>query len=80
MKKEYIINYKPENCPRCKAEFVCKPKNISECDCMKIRTSPEELNFIASKFSSCVCNSCLKELKHEYLLNYEKNNGIKFNV
>jgi|GEM_PF-2202530 len=80
MKKEYTINYRAESCPRCKAEFICKPKNISECDCMKIRTSPEELNYIASKFSACVCNKCIKELKQEYLSIYQKEKGITINV
>ena len=74
--KEYVINYTPENCPRCKGEFICKPKNINECDCMKIRISPEEQDFIGAKFSNCLCNSCLKELKHEYLLHYQKNKAL----
>ncbi|MDO8999193.1 MAG: cysteine-rich CWC family protein [Bacteroidota bacterium] len=74
---EYTINFTPENCPRCKDEFICKPKNLSTCDCMKIRLSPEEQNFISEKFSTCVCNKCLKEMKHEYLLNYQKNNPQK---
>lgn len=80
MKKEYTITYQPESCPRCKAEFICKPKNISECDCMKIRTSPEELNYIALNFTGCVCNACLKELKQEYLSIYQKEKGITLNV
>lgn len=62
--KECAINYTPINCPCCKGEFICKPKNISECDCMKIRLSPEEQDFIGENFSGCLCNSCLKELKH----------------
>ncbi len=80
MKKEYTINYQAINCSRCNGEYICKPKNISECDCMKIRTSPEELEYIASKFSDCVCNTCIKDLKQDYLSMYQKNKGITINA
>ncbi|MEO6304947.1 MAG: cysteine-rich CWC family protein [Bacteroidia bacterium] len=67
----YTTKHKAENCKRCGTEFTCKPLNISECDCMQIRISPEEQNYISTKASTCVCNKCLKELKHEYYLEYQ---------
>lgn len=71
MKTEYVIKFDPVNCPRCKSEFICKPNHISNCDCMKIRLSPEEQNFISAQFATCVCNTCLKELKFEYFKHYQ---------
>ncbi|MBI3518659.1 MAG: cysteine-rich CWC family protein [Bacteroidetes bacterium] len=58
--------HEPKHCPRCNKEFVCNPFNISSCDCNNIQLSPEETTFIANQFSDCVCNACLKELKHAY--------------
>jgi len=69
----YITTFVAENCTRCGNEFICKPNDISQCDCMKVRISPEEQNFISAKALTCVCNSCLKDLKLEYYHHYHKN-------
>ena len=75
----YSVKHPSENCTRCGNEFTCKPKDISQCDCMKIRISPEEQTFISSKALTCVCNNCLKELKLEYYQHYQ-NKTSKQNV
>ena len=67
----FSTKYNPKNCTRCGTEFTCKPLDISQCDCMKIRISPEEQDYISSKAATCVCNKCLKELKLEYYQEYK---------
>jgi len=67
----YTTKHASENCARCGGEFTCKPNDISQCDCMKVRISPEEQDFISSKALKCVCNGCLKELKLEYYQEYK---------
>lgn len=69
--EHYTTKHASENCKRCGNEFTCKPNDISQCDCMKVRISPEEQDFISSKALKCVCNSCLKELKQEYYQEYK---------
>ncbi len=70
--EQYPAKFISENCSRCGTEFTCKPLNISECDCMKVRISPEEQNYISKKGSTCYCNNCLKDLKKEYYDLYQK--------
>ncbi len=65
-------------CPRCDSEFVCNPSNISACDCSKIELSAEEFRFISSKFTICVCNTCLKDIKDEYNSNFHYNKPNNF--
>ncbi|MBA3680981.1 MAG: cysteine-rich CWC family protein [Bacteroidetes bacterium] len=70
----FSTKHTSENCSRCGTEFTCKPLDISQCDCMQVRISPEEQNYISETGSTCVCNKCLKELKQEYYLQYQKKN------
>ena len=69
--------YQQEDCPRCGELFVCKANNISDCDCIKMPITEDEQKFIGSKFSNCLCNKCLKEMKFKYYLAYHHN--IPFN-
>lgn len=55
-----------KGCERCGASFVCRPYDISRCDCRAVALSPEEARFIAVQFRDCVCNRCLLELKAQY--------------
>lgn len=57
----------PAHCPRCAKKFECRPNDISSCDCSKIDLSKEEYRFVSARFRDCVCNSCLMELKEEYI-------------
>ena len=78
MKKEDLNRNKETNCPRCKKAFVCKPENISECDCTKVPLSTEEYRFISSQYTVCVCNACLKALKEEYNSKFHYNKPKNF--
>lgn len=59
-------NSSPKACIRCGAAFVCRPADISHCDCTGIALSAEETRFISVQFRDCVCNACLLELKRQY--------------
>jgi hypothetical protein len=56
-------------CERCHAanKFICNPTNIAACACSKIELTPEEISYIAKRYSNCVCNTCLLHLKDEFL-------------
>ncbi len=73
MSTKEVNSNKASNCPRCDKKFVCRPDNISECDCSKIDLTPEEYRYISSKFTLCVCNNCLKDLKSEYNTHFHFN-------
>lgn len=75
--QEDLNRIREANCPRCKQVFVCKPENISECDCTKIPLSTEEYRFISSQYTVCLCNACLKDLKKEYNSKFHYNKPKK---
>jgi len=78
MTEEGITAEKNEKCPRCTKKFECKPADISACNCLKVELSKEEYRFISSRFQTCVCNSCLNELKEEYQINFHTNKPNNF--
>ncbi|MCC6182389.1 MAG: cysteine-rich CWC family protein [Bacteroidia bacterium] len=53
-------------CARCHQSFECKPHDISNCHCSTVALSDEELKFIASQYSNCICNTCLLTLKANF--------------
>jgi len=55
-----------EACPRCGAAFICRPGDIGNCSCNQIQISKPEYDYISAKFSDCLCNACLEEMKKEY--------------
>lgn len=58
--------HEKKQCPRCTAEFECKTGSILLCQCSKIEMSAEQLEYSNTKYSDCLCLSCLKELRSEY--------------
>src|ERR1044072_1008382 len=61
------------DCPRCNKKFECRPNDISACNCTQIELSKEEYKFINAKYTRCLCNACIMELKNEYAMNYQYN-------
>ena len=53
-------------CKSCAATFHCNSKNIEQCDCFNIQLTKQELEYISTKYSNCICNDCLLKLKDEY--------------
>lgn len=60
--------HETETCPRCKKSFECKVGNITACQCSSVQISYEEKVYIESKYISCLCAQCLKDLQFEYKL------------
>lgn len=59
-------NPSPKACRRCGAAFVCRPDDVSHCDCSTLELSAEETRFISVQFRDCLCKACLLELKEQY--------------
>ena len=53
-------------CPRCNEHFECKSGSILLCHCQTILISPEQLDYISSKYDDCLCHRCLLEMRAEY--------------
>ena len=45
---------------------MCRPGDVSHCDCSAIALSAEETRFISVQFRDCLCNACLLKLKEQY--------------
>lgn len=50
-------------CTRCQTQFECKVENIQNCQCTTVSLNQLETQYIAQKYSNCLCINCLKELK-----------------
>jgi hypothetical protein len=60
-----------EACPRCGEVFTCKVNSILKCDCLTIRLSRTETQYIRDlselQFGSgCLCLPCLRALQAEF--------------
>ena len=63
-------------CLRCHQTIICNVNDISNCACSHMKLSELELKYIAETYDDCLCNSCLIELKEEYLSNGISTGGI----
>jgi Cysteine-rich CWC len=52
-------------CPRCRAAFECKPGNITQCQCYRVKVGPELKAFMEQRYSDCLCRNCLLQLSDE---------------
>jgi hypothetical protein len=57
-----------KKCNRCGTKIECKVYEIKNCKCSEISLTPDEIRFIHSKYSDCLCNKCLMQMKEEYKL------------
>jgi len=69
-------------CPRCNYVFECRVNSIENypqpasqvkreaCQCVGISLSGDERIFISEQYNDCLCISCLKELKEEYIIKF----------
>jgi hypothetical protein len=65
-------SHEAKNCPRCNNLFECKVGDISHCQCSGIKLSVEERAFVEQRYSDCLCEKCLYELKNKYIFFKEK--------
>lgn len=54
-----------KQCPRCHKTFECNDHNIKDCDCTKVKLSPESYEYISHTYEDCLCIECLKEIEKE---------------
>jgi hypothetical protein len=53
-------------CPRCNQLFECKVGNITQCQCSTIQLTTEQLNYINTKYTDCLCAACMAEERSLY--------------
>lgn len=51
-------------CPRCGQPFHCGVAD-ARCDCFEVQLTPGLREQLAAQYSSCLCVSCLKQLKDQ---------------
>ncbi len=49
-------------CPSCANPFICKANDIKNCFCTSLTIPDKILNYMRSKFKSCLCSNCIIEL------------------
>lgn len=64
--------HETKTCPRCSKDFICKPGNITQCQCFDIRLTTEQKAYIDQRYEGCLCRKCLLLLQNELELFKEK--------
>ncbi|SJZ34101.1 cysteine-rich CWC family protein [Sediminibacterium ginsengisoli] len=59
-------------CPRCKQSFECKVGDVAHCHCSTVQLTMEERAFTEERYTDCLCNNCLKDIKNKYIFFKEK--------
>ena len=62
-------------CPRCGKKFICR--HGLNCDCMKIKLTPGQSQYLKDNYDDCVCLDCLKDISEEQ---YEKDNDSEVKI
>jgi hypothetical protein len=56
-------------CLRCGERFACKINSPMRCDCVDIRLTPGEMEYILPLADGeCLCSDCLDQLRADYRL------------
>ncbi|MES2380343.1 MAG: diphthine--ammonia ligase [Bacteroidota bacterium] len=58
-------NTQYKKCPHCFTYFKCKVDDISQCQCSTVKLNANQLNYIASKYTDCLCANCMQQLAAE---------------
>lgn len=58
-----MCEHEKKYCPRCNNDFECKVGSILICQCTTVPLTQEERDYIAARFSDCLCAGCLGEMK-----------------
>lgn len=67
-----MCKHEEKSCPRCHAAFECKVGDIGHCQCSGIALTDGEKQFIAERYTDCLCRKCLLELKQPEVFFTEK--------
>lgn len=62
-----VTKHELVSCDRCGSEMECKANNSLRCDCTTIPISKDEAEYIGEYYESCLCKSCLNEMKQAFL-------------
>ncbi|GAB3259459.1 hypothetical protein GCM10027347_23100 [Larkinella harenae] len=65
-------------CPRCGAAFECKVDDINLCQCVMVQLDDNQRNYVRSLYDTCLCVSCLQEVRTEYNHNQHREIMDKF--
>lgn len=56
-----------KNCPRCGGPFICKPGQVSNCQCTSVKLDELQRSYVSMNYQpSCLCSSCLNEVKNNF--------------
>jgi uncharacterized protein (UPF0212 family) len=61
-----MCKHEEKNCPRCNSSFECKVGDIPHCRCYTVKLNDDERDFIAQRFTDCLCAACMQAMKAEY--------------
>ncbi|WP_405517012.1 cysteine-rich CWC family protein [Spirosoma sp. KNUC1025] len=54
-------------CPRCAVVYECRVGRITSCQCMSVKLTEEQRQYVSSLFNGCLCANCLLTLQTEYM-------------
>jgi Cysteine-rich CWC len=64
--------HEEKKCAWCDAFFECKPGDVANCDCGKVKISADVYKYISEKYNDCLCHQCLTALSNKVILFTEK--------
>jgi hypothetical protein len=67
-----MCKHEEKYCPRCRSAFECKAGDIAQCQCAGVSLTVAEKQFIAERWTDCLCRKCLLELKQPEVFFKEK--------
>lgn len=53
-------------CERCQASFECKANSFTQCQCMTVKMTLNETQYVSELYDACLCAACLTVLRDEY--------------
>ncbi|MFT2009759.1 cysteine-rich CWC family protein [Pontibacter sp. 13R65] len=59
-------HHEDKTCPRCQQPFECKVGSILLCQCSTVRLTEAERQYLNTRYSDCLCATCMKELQTEF--------------
>lgn len=66
------LKHEPKICERCNQPFECKPGDITHCQCFGTTMSAEAKEWMATKYTDCICSTCMLALNNPAVLFREK--------
>lgn len=66
------LKHELKSCERCGKYFECKPGDITHCQCFGITISIEAKEWMANKYTDCICSTCMLTLNNPPVLFKEK--------